>query len=256
MYTLIEHKKLDAAAASITFSNIPQVFTDLLILVSARDNRDSYDSLITLQPNGSTANGSSRHLYGSGTSVGSFTQTKAQSGSIPSSSLGTPNTFSNGLIYISNYNSSQAKSISSDFSAEYNGTAAGRNEIVATLWNDLNPITSLVIVSNSGTTFVSESSFTLYGINRTSAIGRSPQAVGGYINYANGYWYHTFTGSGSFIPFNNMEVEYLVVAGGGGGGEFGSGAGAGGYRSSVQGELSGGGAADESTLSLTASTNY
>jgi len=58
-----------------------------------------------------------------------------------------------------------------------------------------------------------------------------------------------------------FDVEYLVVAGGGGSGfsetsDPAGGGGAGGYRSSVSGELSGGGASAESTLSISVSTSY
>lgn len=59
-----------------------------------------------------------------------------------------------------------------------------------------------------------------------------------------------------------LEVEYLVVAGGGGGGTgtpyaFGGGAGgAGGYRCSVPGETSGGGAAAEDELAITPGNTY
>jgi hypothetical protein len=57
-----------------------------------------------------------------------------------------------------------------------------------------------------------------------------------------------------------LNVEYLVIAGGAGGGDGsgrgGGGGGAGGYRSSVSGESSGGGAFTESALTLVASTNY
>jgi len=50
---------------------------------------------------------------------------------------------------------------------------------------------------------------------------------------------------------SEFSVEYLVVAGGGGGAGYGGG-GAGGYRCSVSGESSGGGASAESPLSLVA----
>ena len=51
-----------------------------------------------------------------------------------------------------------------------------------------------------------------------------------------------------------VTVEYLVVAGGGGGAYNGGGGGAGGYRCSVVGELTGGGGAAESALSMTTGT--
>lgn len=58
---------------------------------------------------------------------------------------------------------------------------------------------------------------------------------------------------GDLIPV--AAIEYLVIAGGGGGGIQG-GAGAGGYRSSVQGELSGGGASAESVFTFGLASNY
>jgi len=56
---------------------------------------------------------------------------------------------------------------------------------------------------------------------------------------------------------DGMPVEYLVVAGGGSGGSgTAGGGGAGGYRSSVVGELSGGGASAETVLSVIRGTTY
>lgn len=64
---------------------------------------------------------------------------------------------------------------------------------------------------------------------------------------------------GSWVQFYSqapagLTIEYLVIAGGGG--TAAGGGGAGGYRSSVTGELSGGGASAESPLSLAVGTSY
>ena len=58
---------------------------------------------------------------------------------------------------------------------------------------------------------------------------------GGNISYYGPYTIHTFTGSATFTPSFNGEVEVLVVAGGGGTTEFSGGGGAGGvlYSSST-----------------------
>ena len=54
-----------------------------------------------------------------------------------------------------------------------------------------------------------------------------------------------------------LSVEYLVIAGGGSGGQgLGSGGGAGGFRSNVVGQVSGGGASAEPSLTVQALTNY
>jgi hypothetical protein len=83
-------------------------------------------------------------------------------------------------------------------------------------------------------------------------------ATGGTVTTSGLYTIHTFTSSGTFSVISGGTVEYLVIAGGGGGGGSwtaqhwtgGGGGGAGGYRSSVSGELSGGGSIAESALTL------
>jgi hypothetical protein len=259
MYELIEHRRLDAAAASITFNNIPQVFTDLVLVSSLRTTNtsrtDGWED-VQLSQNGSTSNISVRQLYGFGSgSPGSNTSTGG--GVFATHANMTSGTFSSTAMYFTNYTSSSTKSFSVESITEQNATSAIAL-LAAGLISTSSPLTSLGLSpAAGGINFAVGSSATLYGINRTSGIGRAPLAMGGYMSYSNGYWVHTFPSSGSFIPFTNMEVEYLVVAGGGSGGNgAGGGGGAGGYRSSVVGELSGRASAAEAKLSLTANTNY
>jgi len=83
--------------------------------------------------------------------------------------------------------------------------------------------------------------------------------TGGSISNSGSYRIHTFTSSGTFtVPSGSTltNVEYLVIAGGGGAKGTGAldsgGGGAGGYRCSVVGETSGGGAGAESRISMSA----
>lgn len=83
--------------------------------------------------------------------------------------------------------------------------------------------------------------------------------TGGTITTSGGYRIHTFTSSGTFTVYTTQDnIEYLVIAGGGGGGpgaansHGGGGGGAGGYRCSVTGESSGGGASAEAKISRSA----
>ena len=61
-----------------------------------------------------------------------------------------------------------------------------------------------------------------------------PKATGGTITSDASYWYHTFTGNGTFTPLQSLTADILVIAGGGGGGinqygnTIGGGGGAGG----------------------------
>ena len=90
-------------------------------------------------------------------------------------------------------------------------------------------------------------------------------ATGGTETLDGAFKVHTFTANGNFIVAAlgtdvtfGSKVEYLVVAGGAGGGMsgHGGGGGAGGYRCSVPGESSGGGASAESTLTVVGNTPY
>jgi len=228
MYTLIEHRKLNDNATSITFGSIPQNFTDLLVVFSLRLNGNDY---FEVNFNGSSSSIDQRILRGSGSSAVSYVTNTSTSGGV-TPSYHTASTFSNGQIYVPNYTNGSNKSFSVETVAENNSTAAFQT-ISSGVRSSTEAITSLSIVAPSlfMVYFLPNSSVTLYGINRTSAIGK-PKAIGGSITYSNGYWLHTFTGSGTFSAQQALEVDGLVVAGGGGGGSAarGGGGGAGGFR--------------------------
>ena len=237
MYTLIEHKKLDTAAASITFSNIPQNFTDLYLVTSLRSTISATAVTARVKFNSSDANFSLRRLIGLGNiGVGSDTGSYTNEFVTVTGANSSANTFSSVGMYIPNYRGSNSKAFSIDSVYENNATTA-YTIIYSSNWAQSEAINSIELYPNTDS-FSVGSSATLYGINRTSAIG-APKAIGGNITYANGYWVHTFTGSGTFSAQEDLEIEHLVIAGGGGGG-YGGGGGAGGYRSNVAGEISGG----------------
>lgn len=241
MYELIEHKKLDAAAASITFSNIPQIYTDLVLVCSLRSSSSNNNVNGNLVFNEVASGYSERLSYGVGSGAGA---SETASGSLinwadnhPGANA-TANTFGSSRTYIVNYTAANPKAVFSSAVSENNATSAIQY-LNASLWNNTAAITTVRVSPASGN-FVQHSSATLYGINRTSAIGR-PKAIGGNITYANGYWVHTFTGSGTFYAQEDLEVDALVVAGGGGGGFFrGGGGGAGGALSSAGSLVKGG----------------
>lgn len=222
MYELIEHRRLATAAASITFSNIPQNFTDLYVVLSVRSSRSANQDGVIYTLNSSTSGYSYRQLYGgaAGGSIvtGSATGTPAYQflGICPAAN-NTASTFGNQVLHIPNYTSGTAKSTSSDSVAENAAATNFQLDLLAGLWTGTSAITSVTFSSENAANFVQNSSATLYGINRTSAIGK-PKAIGGSITYANGYWIHTFTGSGTFSAQEAIEVDALVVAGGGGSG--------------------------------------
>ena len=149
-------------AASITFSSIPDSYTDLYLVTSFRSTRASnIADTVTLLPNGSSSNGTRTLLYTSSGSVLSTTSTILRPGSAPAQSA-TSNTFSNDSTYISNYASSGAKAISSDSVTENNATDTVMT-LMAQNWNSSAAITSLTVQPDNGN-FVEYSSASLYGI--------------------------------------------------------------------------------------------
>lgn len=253
-YVLLERIELNASAASVTFSNIPQSgYTDLKIVASVRSSRPSatWDNL-QIRLNGSTTSYSARYLLGNGSSASSGTLTTLYGGDIPAVNA-TSQTFSNAEYYFPNYLSNAYKSVSLDSVAENNATATNQF-LTAGLWSNTAAINSIEMFSGNAENFVQYSTFSLYGL---AAVGTTPtiapKASGGNrIDYDGTYWIHTFNTSGAFVPQVGLTCDYLVVAGGGGG--FQGGGGAGGLRSTVT--ATGGGGSLESALSLTAGTNY
>ena len=154
-------------AASITFSAIAADWTDLVVKLSSRSSRaDTVDSAF-IALNGSSSNFTHRRLLGSGSSASS---SSASNGQILLNSAGsnTPNTFGNAEFCIPNYQSTAAKSISTDSVTETNATEAYQ-AIYASLWNP-SPnvaVTSITLTCGNGN-FVEHSSASLYGIVRGS----------------------------------------------------------------------------------------
>lgn len=256
---LIQTQTLASASPTISFTGIPQNFTDLCFVVSGRTDQADNIGYSTFYVNSSTTNWTTRHLQGNGAAVASANTT-----SVPeffmSGGNTTSNTFGNGTIYIPNYTAAVNKSMSIDFVNENNATGAfsAMQRIVAALWSNSSAITSAQFVANSGSNFVAGTTISLYGIGGAGD-GYGPKATGGSMSFINGYWTHVFTASGTFTTTADISnLEYLVVAGGAGGGNGngGGGGGAGGYRSSVTGESSGGGASAEAKLSLASGTSH
>lgn len=231
---LIARQTLSVDTASVTFSNIPQTYTDLRLVVSARTNRANNGDSMYLQFNGDTtsANYSNRILYGTGSSAVTITSATAillTQGACGSSD--TANTFGSSEAYIPNYTGSTTKSVSHQGNSETNA-ATSYMSVDAGLWSGIAPITSMLLRPGNGTAFRSGSTFFLYGV--TSAAGSIPgtfgvDATGGDVTISGGYKYHVFRSSGVLTVAQPGWVEALVVAGGGGGAEWGGGGGAGGF---------------------------
>jgi len=219
---LIQKIELNSDASSVTFSNIPQNYTDLKLVYSIRNtNTNNYQ---TMNFNGSTSNFSQRELQGDGSSAGSGSRTDSliRASVVPSNF--TASTFSNTQIYIPNYTSSLYKSFNVKTIVENNSTT-GYTWMISGLWSNTSTISSIGITSS----MAAGSSIYLYGITHV------PIIRGGEVSVRDGFKYHTFKSSGSLQVVEPGNVEYLIAAGGGGGGS-GGGAGGGGAGGVVTGK--------------------
>jgi hypothetical protein len=236
-------------SATIEFSSIPQTYTDLKIVLSARSTDASGVTHMFVKPNNSAVNMTQQWVRGTGTTA--TTGTSVQFG--VNGATSTTSTFSNTEFYFPNYTSAVNKDFQGTTVQEDN-TAEAYMYLCSFLWSDTSAITSLVLDLSAGN-FAEYSTATLYGVSNLPASEGGAKATGGVITADSSYFYHTFTFSGTFTPTQNLTADYLVIAGGGGGGSYrGGGGGAGGLRCTVG--ATGGGGSLESALSLTGSTGY
>jgi hypothetical protein len=168
-YTLIAHTEVGSGgAANITFTSIPATFTDLVIVFSNRSTaaQGVGGAAGQIQFNTYATDPTSRALRGQGSgSPASFTFPQF----VTNASDSTSSTFGNASIYITNYASSAAKSISIDSVSENNATFA-EQQINAMLWSVTSAITSIRLITFSGN-LAEFTSATLYGITAGSSGG-------------------------------------------------------------------------------------
>jgi len=237
-YVALDKVTVGTATPSITFTGISQAYTDLVIVING--SATGYASDLNARFNSdSNSNYSRTVVEGDGTSAQSSRLSNQTylpiTGTVCDFSSARPNVTK---INIQNYcNTTTYKTVISTSGRANAGTGA-----VVGLWRSTSAITSITFYSaNYGFDFAAGTTFSLYGIANADSFAK---ATGGMISDDATYWYHTFAGSGTFTPKQNLSVDYLVVAGGGGGGSaFGGGGGAGGLLTSTG-------------FSVTSGTNY
>jgi hypothetical protein len=160
-YTLIASTTIGSTGSSLTFSSIPQTYTDLVIVSNAlRGISGSGGDLVRLQFNGDTSsNYSWTQGYGNGSSAvsnNSTNQTQAFAGAA-ADATGTSNWCPN-ICHILDYaNTTTYKSALAR--VNQNGSYTG---IVINLWRSTAAINSIYLTATNG--FTAGSTFKLYGI--------------------------------------------------------------------------------------------
>jgi hypothetical protein len=159
-----------SATTSVTFNNIPQTYTDLLVRCSWRsaNNSAGYTTQVLLNGVGSNGVYSHRTLQGTGSAAGSINAISSgisygYGGQINEAST-TSGIFTSMDVYIPNYTSTMMKQFLVEGVAENNATTAYQF-IIANLSQIESPVTSLYL-SPFSQTLVDGSTITLYGIGR------------------------------------------------------------------------------------------
>jgi hypothetical protein len=170
-YTLISSNVLSSPAASVTFSSIPQTYTDLVLRMSIRtDFAGSTTSRADLVINGSTSSIYSRtQLRATAGSLSSFRTANAAilfGTTFADAATATSNIFSSDERYFPNYTGSANKVISTYAVAEDNTSTDATISVQAALFSSTAAITSLQLTFDSANA-IAGSSFYLYGIKNS-----------------------------------------------------------------------------------------
>jgi hypothetical protein len=149
-------------AASIDFTVIPSTFTDLCVLVSARQSGAAITASLNMSLNGSTSSFTYKALQGAGSGTPtSFAGSTNYIGQSPAATA-TASTFGNAQIYIPNYAGATNKSISIETVDELNGTTTYA-QLTNSLWSNTAAINALSVISGNGV-FSQYTTAYLYGV--------------------------------------------------------------------------------------------
>lgn len=199
--------------ASVTFNNIPQSFTDLKLVISARSNQLSsaggYAGIVRL--NNVTTNVSGNQIFGDGTAIGS-NRWDALYINIGASNY-TANTFGTSEVYIPNYTRGTFKQITVDVNSENNATSGPIGQ-ASVSWGNTAPITSMTILPFIGN-FIQNSTFTLYGIANIYDTARPAAPTIGAVTDLAGIASVAFTAndSGTGQTAENYSVQDVTIMG-------------------------------------------
>jgi len=152
-YEPIQTQTVGTAVASVTFSSIPQTYTDLVLIVSADLTSGGHD--LRLRFNSDTgANYSRTILYNQ------LSTRNTGSDNIITASFGSTNSGSYTTINVMNYsNTTTYKS-----TIQRGGYIASIDSLTAGLWRNTAAITTIECGNTGATTWIVGSTFTLYGI--------------------------------------------------------------------------------------------
>lgn len=162
-YEAIATQTLSTATAIITFSSIPQTYTDLVLKVSAQSS-GAWD-IIAIRMNGITSGYSMTYLQGDGSAALSGRATSEialRGGHIPPSSS---STYSSDTYNFMNYSySTTYKTVLTRADSIQTASQGFNTQARVHLLQNTSAISTITIQTYNGSNLTSGSTFTLYGI--------------------------------------------------------------------------------------------
>ena len=163
-------KATPTSGYSLTITNIPQTYTDLLVVISGRNNLAAWDDNAENRLNSSATtytstvlatnnNGTAVNVYSSSESMNTFY------GLTLAGASNTSNTFASIEYYIPNYTSSQQKIVSITGVVEANAQYRGLIQTRAVLWSQTAAVSSIYFVGNGE--FIAGTRIDIYGIKNS-----------------------------------------------------------------------------------------
>ena len=221
-YEAIGSFTTSANLSQVTLSNIPQTYTDLVLVttaISSATGADIFTIVLNGDNNSTGTNYSFTGLYATGTAAGSYRSTNQPGFVLGNLSTNSSFEWAPSVFNFNNYSNNTSfknvlvRSNSATTSGLYTDLSVGT-------WRQTGPINTITLRTVNGYGIKAGSTFNLYGIGANTV-----KASGGDVITTDGtYWYHAFKTSGVFTPNSTLSCDVLVVAGGGAGGSSQSGA--------------------------------
>lgn len=164
-YEAIASTTLSSAASTITFSSIPNTYTDLRLVLVARSSRVDTTDPIYVRINSDTgSNYSMTYITGDGSTASSSRSTSIslwQIGSMPAANAAA-NLFNYCSMDFFSYSGLTNKTVLSEESRDMNGSGVVDRRVL--LWRSTSAINNIQFTSGSSSNFVTGTTATLYGI--------------------------------------------------------------------------------------------
>ena len=207
-YTPLQSIVLTSNTSSVTFSNIPQTYQDLVLVCSNIVPSGSMD--VTMYVNGDTGTNYSGNAMGGDGGTARAGKVTNQSKMYVSDWWIAVNGTNPTMFNVNCINYSNLTTYKTFLSrGTVQGASAAETTAAVSLWRSTAAVTSITIQTSSGT-MGSGATFDLYGVGPAGA--QNASATGGTdIYYDSTYVYHVFKGSGTFTPARNLTCDYVVL---------------------------------------------